>query len=363
VKTVMDRLEGEKVSLSVSSLRAYGLDEELLDELQRVRATGLTFAPEAGTQRMRDVVNKNVTDEQLMQTAERVFSRGWSKMKLYFMIGLPTEEDVDVLGIVETGQRARDVGRKVQKGRGPTVTVSVSTHVPKPHTPFQWCAMDGLDEITRKQAMLKEAARERWVDLRMHASRGSTIEGVLARGDQRLGDVIEWVYSQGARFDSWEERLRYDLWTEGFARFGIDTGRYLGTIPVTAKLPWDHIDVGLEDGFLLREYRKALASRLSPPCGKVAGMFVHHSSATTAASRATSRRCARRGWSSSIVSERERARSASAKGTPPRARARLPRSSPGTAGSPRWRFHRERRGGCACPSSGWGARRFRVTST
>jgi radical SAM family uncharacterized protein/radical SAM-linked protein len=276
IKATMDRLEGEKVSLSVSSLRAYGLDEELLDELQRVRATGLTFAPEAGTQRMRDVVNKNVTDEQLMQTAERVFSRGWTKMKLYFMIGLPTETDEDVLGIIHTGQRARDVGRRVQKGKGPSVTVSVSTHVPKPHTPFQWCAMDSLDEITRKQAMLKTAVKTTWVDLRMHASRGSTIEGVLARGDARLGPVIEWVYQQGARFDSWEERLRYDLWTQAFERFEIDVRKYLGTFPVTAKLPWDHIDVGLEDGFLLREYRKALSNRLSPPCGKAAGMFVHH---------------------------------------------------------------------------------------
>jgi radical SAM family uncharacterized protein/radical SAM-linked protein len=276
IKQVMDRLEGDKVSLSVSSLRAYGLDEELLDELQRVRATGLTFAPEAGTQRMRDVVNKNVTEEQLMQTAERVFSRGWTKMKLYFMIGLPTETDEDVLGIIETGQKARDVGRKVQKGKGPSVTVSVSTHVPKPHTPFQWCAMDTLDEIRRKQALLRDAVKSTWVDLRMHESRGSTIEGVLARGDARLGPVLEWVYRQGARFDSWEERLRYDLWTQAFERFEIDPRRYLGTIPVRAKLPWDHIDVGLEDGFLLREYRKALASRLSPPCGKAAGMFVHH---------------------------------------------------------------------------------------
>jgi radical SAM family uncharacterized protein/radical SAM-linked protein len=283
IKATMDRLEGEKVSLSVSSLRAYGLDEELLDQLQRVRATGLTFAPEAGTQRMRDVVNKNVTEEQLMQTAERVFERGWSKMKLYFMIGLPTETDEDVLGIIQTGQKARDVGRRVQKGKGPSVTVSVSTHVPKPHTPFQWCAMDTLDEITRKQALLKQTVKTTWVDLRMHASKGSTVEGVLARGDARLGPVLEWVYQQGARFDSWEERLRYDLWTQAFERFGVDTTQYLGTFPVTAKLPWDHIDVGLEDGFLVREYRKALSNRLSPPCGKAAGMFVHHTNVEDAA--------------------------------------------------------------------------------
>jgi radical SAM family uncharacterized protein/radical SAM-linked protein len=276
VKKVTERLKGEKVSLSVSSLRAYGLGEELLDEIQSVRATGLTFAPEAGTQRMRDVVNKNVTEEQLMETAQRVFSRGWAKMKLYFMIGLPTEQDEDVLGIVETGRKARDIGRKAQKGRGPTVTVSVSTHVPKPHTPFQWCAMDMLSEVERKQAMLRDSARQTRVDLRMHASHGSIVEGVLARGDRRLADAIESAYKAGARFDSWEERLLWQTWVEAFAAHGIDTAMFLSTIPVDAALPWDHFDVGLEDGFLLREYRKALRDRLSPPCGKVAGQFIHH---------------------------------------------------------------------------------------
>ena len=276
VKKVMERLKDEKVSLSVSSLRAYGLGEELLDEIQSVRATGLTFAPEAGTQRMRDVVNKNVTEAQLMETAERVFSRGWSKMKLYFMIGLPTEADDDVKGIVETGKKARDVGRKVQRGKGPTVTVSVSTHVPKPHTPFQWCAMDALEEIQRKQSVLRDEAKRSRVDLRLHESHGSTIEGVLARGDRRLADTIEDAYRRGARFDSWEERLRWDVWSDVLAHGAVDVNLLLGTIPVGARLPWDHFDLGIEDGFLLREYRKALSDRLSPPCGKAVGQFIHH---------------------------------------------------------------------------------------
>ncbi len=277
VKKVTEALTPDKVSLSVSSLRAYGLGEELLDELQKVRASGLTFAPEAGSQRMRDVVNKNVTEEQLMETAERVFSRGWSKMKLYFMIGLPTEEDDDVVGIVETGRKAREIGKKVQKGGGaPTVTVSVSTHVPKPHTPFQWCAMDTYDEIGRKQNLLRSAVRKAKVDLRMHESLGSTLEGVLARGDRRFADVIEHAYHAGARFDSWEERLDRGAWQSAFAHYEIDERVWLGTIPVDGHLPWDHLDVGLEDGFLLREYRKAMQSRLSPPCGKAVGQFIHH---------------------------------------------------------------------------------------
>ncbi|MCB9592143.1 MAG: TIGR03960 family B12-binding radical SAM protein [Sandaracinaceae bacterium] len=282
VKEVMAALEPERVSLSVSSLRAYGLDEDLLDEIQKVRATGLTFAPEAGTQRMRDVVNKNVTDEQLMLTAKRVFERGWSRMKLYFMIGLPTEEEEDVRGIVETGARAQKVGRQLQKGRGPQVTVSVSIHVPKPHTPFQWCAMDGRELVRQKQGWLRaEAARSR-VKLRTHDSEGSWLEGVLSRGDRTLADVVEGAWKRGARFDSWDERFQIGPWDEAFAEHGVDPTVFLGTIPVTARLPWDHIDVGLEDGFLAREYKKALKDRLSPPCGKVAGMFVHHTNLTEA---------------------------------------------------------------------------------
>src|SRR5437763_11368584 len=166
IKKVVEKLEPENVSLGVSSLRAYGLEEDLLDEIGKVRATGLTFAPEAGTQRMRDVINKNVTEEQLLETAQRVFSRGWSKMKLYFMIGLPTEEDEDVRGIVATGARALAVGKQLA-GRAARVTCSVSTHVPKPHTPFQWCAMDDRDTVLRKQALLRELARSCGVQLRM----------------------------------------------------------------------------------------------------------------------------------------------------------------------------------------------------
>jgi radical SAM family uncharacterized protein/radical SAM-linked protein len=276
VKKVAGRLAEERVSLGVASLRAYGLEPELLDELKRVRATGLTFAPEAGSPRMRDVINKNVTEEQLLETAERVFSRGWPKMKLYFMIGLPTEQDEDVVGIVETGARTAQVGRRAARGRA-DVTVSVSTHVPKPHTPFQWCAMDTLEEVRRKQYLLKDAAkRHRALTLRTHDASTSVLEGIFARGDRPLADVLERVWRAGARFDSWEDQLKLDLWEEALVACGVDRAKYLGTLPITARLPWDHVDVGLEDGFLAKEYRKALQSRLSPPCGKVAGTFVHH---------------------------------------------------------------------------------------
>jgi radical SAM family uncharacterized protein/radical SAM-linked protein len=277
IKKVATQLAKERVSLGVSSLRAYGLEPEILDEIKKVRATGLTFAPEAGSQRMRDVVNKNVTEEQLHETAERVFSRGWAKMKLYFMIGLPTETDEDVRGIVETGIRTAQVGRKAARGRPAEVNVSVSTHVPKPHTPFQWCAMDLLDEVSRKQRILRDAVRgHKAVKLKVHEANASVLEGIYARGDRPLADVLERAYKNGARFDSWDEKLRLDIWEEAFVHFGTDRAKYLGTLPVTARLPWTHIDVGLEDGFLADEYRKALQNRLSPPCGKVAGAFVHH---------------------------------------------------------------------------------------
>jgi radical SAM family uncharacterized protein/radical SAM-linked protein len=281
VKKVADELAPKRVSLGVSSLRAYGLDENVLDDMARVRATGVTFAPEAGTQRMRDVVNKNVTEEQLLQTAERVFSRGWQAMKLYFMIGLPTEEEEDVREIVRVGGRTRAIGKRIRReigaGGAPKVTVSVSTHVPKPHTPFQWCAMDALDVVRAKQKWLGDEARVAGVDLRVHDGETSWLEAVFARGDRTLAPVLERAYRAGARFDSWEDQKKMSVWEAAFQAEGVDPARYLGTLPVTARLPWDHIDVGLEEGFLLREYRKALKNRLSLPCGKVAGAFVHAS--------------------------------------------------------------------------------------
>jgi radical SAM family uncharacterized protein/radical SAM-linked protein len=286
IKRLAEKTAPERVSLGVASLRAYGLAEDLIDDIRKVRATGLTFAPEAGTQRMRDVINKNVTEEQLLVTAERVFGRGIDSMKLYFIIGLPTEEDEDVLGIIAVGKNALSIGKRVSKGR-PKVTVSVSTHVPKPHTPFQWCAMDPLEEIARKQQLLRDEARgPRGLKLKMHDATTTVLEGVLARGDRPLADVIERAYQNGAIFDSWEEHLKMGVWQEALSHFAIDTNRYLGTIPVTARIPWDHIDVGLEDGFLAREYRKALASRLSPPCGKVSGMFIHHTNVKDASADA-----------------------------------------------------------------------------
>jgi len=284
VKTAMAKLRDEKVSLSVSSLRAYGLNDDLLAEMATMRAGGLTFAPEAGTQRMRDVITKNVTEEDIIESAHRVFSRGFHRMKLYFMIGLPTETDEDVRGIVETAARVQAIGRRYQAGA--MVTASVSTHVPKPHTPFQWAAMDSEAETARKQGLLAQAAQRLRVDLKMHENYQSHLEAIFSRGDREVADVLERAFRLGCRFDSWDEQLRMDLWDQALdeveAAAGLQVGRYLGTIPVTAHLPWDHIDIDLEPDFLLKEYRKALKDRLSPPCGKPYKKLLHPSSVAAA---------------------------------------------------------------------------------
>ena len=284
VKAAMAKLRDEKVSLSVSSLRAYGLNEDLLGEMATMRAGGLTFAPEAGTQRMRDVITKNVTEEDIVESAHRVFGRGFQRMKLYFMIGLPTEEDEDVRGIVETAGRVQEIGyRHLRAAR---VTASVSTHVPKPHTPFQWAAMDTTAETERKQTMLGDLARKLRVDLKTHENHQSHIEGIFSRGDRAVADLLEAAFRLGCRFDGWDDVLRVDLWDraieETSARTGLEVERYLGTIPVTARLPWDHIDIGLEADFLVKEYRKALKDRLSPPCGKPFKQLLHPSSVAAA---------------------------------------------------------------------------------
>ena len=284
VRKAMARLRDDKVSLSVSSLRAYGLDEELLGDLAAGGITGLTFSPEAGTQRMRDIINKNVTEDDILESAHRVFSRGHQRMKLYFMIGLPTETDVDVVGIVETAARVQAIGRNYL--RAAKVSAAVSTFVPKPHTPFQWAAMDSREETARKHALLAEHARRLRVELRLHENAQSHLEAIFARGDRACADVLERAFRLGCRFDGWSEAFRADLWQQAMdeerVAHGFDPERYLGAIPEAARLPWDHIDVGVESEFLRKELRKAMQDKLSPPCGKPVGQLLHPASVADA---------------------------------------------------------------------------------
>jgi radical SAM family uncharacterized protein/radical SAM-linked protein len=274
---LLDKLSAEKATLGISSLRAYGLDNRILDKLAEVKNSSLTFAPEAGSERMRKVINKNISEKDMLTTAKNVFSRGWKKMKLYFMIGLPTETDEDVIAIMETAKKARDIAKYECGVRSAEVTVSVSSFVPKPHTPFQWAAMITLDEIIRKQNLLKDYAVRYGLNFRKHYSKISYLEGIVSRGDRRVANLIYNAWSKGCRFDGWDETFKFEIWMECLNDSGLDPMWMLGTIPVKGGLPWDHIDVGLEAKFLEREWIKATHDRLSPPCGKVAGMIVHHS--------------------------------------------------------------------------------------
>ncbi len=275
IRELVPRLVERGVKLGVASLRAYGLDGDLLDEIQRVGITGLTFAPEAGTQRMRDVINKNVTDEDILQTARRIFERGYDRMKLYFIMGLPTETEADLVGIVETAAACARQAEAAGLGRRAQVTASVSQHVPKPHTPFQWAAMDTLADLEEKVALLRAAARRAKIQLKTHDARESYVECLLARGDVRMADVVEDVYRAGGRFDGWAEGFRFERWLDALEARGVDPNDMIRALPVGERLPWDHIDVGVDPAFLAREYRKAVAGRASPPCGKPAGAKVH----------------------------------------------------------------------------------------
>ncbi len=277
VLDLIEKLSEERSTLGVSSLRAYGLDKQILDKLAEVKNTSLTFAPEAGSQRMRNVISKNVSEEDMLQTAKDVFSRGWKKMKLYFMIGLPTEDDPDVAAIMETARKAKKEAHKVGV-QHPGITVSVSTFVPKPHTPFQWASMIRLSEIERKQNMLYELSKDYKLNFRKHFSKISYFEGLISRGDRRMAQLIYKAWKKGARFDGWNNSFKFDIWIEAFRELDIDPERILGTIPMKSRLPWDHIDVGLKERFLEIEWKKAVHERVSPPCGKIAGQIVHQNS-------------------------------------------------------------------------------------
>jgi radical SAM-linked protein len=276
------------VSLGIASLRAYGLNDELIDEIKKVGIDGLTFAPEAGTQRMRDVINKNVSEEDILASARRIFERGYDRIKMYFIMGLPTETDEDVDGILETGRKVKQVARELGLKRMPKVTCSVSQHVPKPHTPFQWAAMASMEELDAKVWRLRDLSRRYDIALKTHEIRESWLECLFSRGDRRMADVLEWAYLHGARFDGWRECFRFDVWLDALAHFDVKPEVYTQTLPVGPRLPWSHIDVGLEDGFLEGEWRKAVKGRVSPPCGKPLGAKVHHT--TVAAAEAESKR-------------------------------------------------------------------------
>ena len=262
----------EHVSLSLPSLRMDNFSQSLIEKTTKVRKSGLTFAAEAGTQRLRDVINKNVTWEQIERGCRIAFSEGYTSVKLYFMMGLPTETMDDIKGIADTAQQVVDLFYTIPdrpKGKGVQVTISVACFVPKPDTPFQFCAQDRRESLQEKQKYLLSCVHSRKIKVNYHDSTTSVLEGVFAKGDRRLGRVIETAFENGSFFDTWEEYFNYDRWIEAFKSCGIDPDFYnyraLGLDEVT---PWDHLDVGVTKAHLVREYNKALEAKTTQPCNR-----------------------------------------------------------------------------------------------
>lgn len=262
--------EDDKVSVSLPSLRVDNFSDELMEKLQKVRKSGLTFAPEAGTQRLRDAINKNVTEREVIETSRKAFSGGWTNVKLYFMMGLPTETNEDVVGIADLAQKVVDEFYKnpnKPKGKGVNVSISVSCFVPKPFTPFQWEAQDTMEQLKSKQHLLLESVKSRKISVSYHDARTSFLEGVFARGDRRLCDVMERAWRKGCRFDSWDECFSFEKWMEAFEECGIDPYFYTSRKRSYDEiLPWDHMDYGISNKFFQKEAVKAYQSVTTPHC-------------------------------------------------------------------------------------------------
>jgi len=279
VDNLLANYKEKRIGVSLPSLRIDSFSVDLAQKVQEVRKTGLTFAPEAGTQRLRDVINKNVTEENLLQAAESAFSAGWLKIKLYFMIGLPTETDQDLDGIADLAHKVAALGEKIRKEKKikmpVRITVSVSSFVPKPHTPFQWEGQASLEELARKQRYLREKLRSKHLTFNWHESQLSFLEAVMAKGDRKIGKVLMRAWQLGCKFDSWNEHFRYDLWLQAFQETGIEPQFYAyRKLAYDEFLPWDHINTGVSKKYLLKEHEKALVEHTTADCrltGKCTG--------------------------------------------------------------------------------------------
>ena len=259
----------QKVSLSVPSLRADNFSRELMEKLQTVRKSGLTFAPEAGTQRLRDVINKNLTEDEILNTCRNAFSGGWNNVKLYFMLGLPTETDEDVLGIAELVYKVIQAWKECasNKKRGLRVHVATAFFVPKPHTPFQWEQQITPEEYLRRCKLLKSHFYSKSIEYDYHEPALSRLEAVFARGDRRVGSVIEAAVRNGAMLDGWDEFFNNQAWLDAFEECGLDIGFYTTRGYAEEEiLPWDVVDVGVTKKFLLLERCRAYAARVTPDC-------------------------------------------------------------------------------------------------
>lgn len=270
LRNMLPWADKNKINIALPSLRADNFPQDLMEKINSVRRSGLTFAPEAGTQRLRDVINKNITQEQVLSTAAQAFSGGWTAVKLYFMIGLPTETEEDIAGIANLAQAVVDEFYKCEnrpKGKSVSVNISLASLVPKPFTPFQWEPQDRPEVLEEKQEFLLSNIKTKKVSLSRHTPWTSFLEGVFARGDRRLGRVIETAWRKGCKFDSWAEHLDKEKWLESFEECGIDPFFYTARKrDLNEVLPWDHMDYGIRKKFLQNEYLKAHRGETTPDC-------------------------------------------------------------------------------------------------
>ena len=267
---LIDYTVDNHINLSLPSLRIDNFSEELLAKVARVRKSGLTFAPEAGTQRLRDVINKNITEEDIFSSCKIAFEGGYTSVKLYFMLGLPTETMEDCEGIIELAQKIVGFYHRLEnrpKGKPVNVTVSVSTFVPKPFTPFQWFGQDTLEQIVKKQKHMLDCITSRKISFKYHASKTSVLEAVFARGDRRLGRVIYKAWQKGCYFDGWDEHFYFDRWEEALKECGLTIEFYANrTREIGEVLPWSHLDYGVTEAFLRKEWEKAQQAATTPNC-------------------------------------------------------------------------------------------------
>lgn len=268
--SLIDWTVKDKINLSLPSLRVDNFSDELVDKLNKVRKSGLTFAPEAGTQRLRDVINKNVTEQEVIKTCTKAFDNGWTTVKLYFMMGLPTETMEDIEGIANLGMDVIHAFYKNpnrQKGTGLQVNISCSSFIPKPFTPFQWEPEDTMESLKAKQKHLLESIPSKKIKVSYHETPTSLLEGVLARGDRRLSAVLYSAYKKGCKFDSWDEHFKFDAWMEAFEENNLDPYFYTQRRrDFSEVLPWDHLDYGISRKFLERENIKAHENETTPHC-------------------------------------------------------------------------------------------------
>lgn len=264
IDSVYELCKKKNVKIQLPSLR---LDSYTPALAETSRKSSLTFAPEAGTQRLRDVINKNITEEDIDRTMRMAFTQGYRSVKLYFMVGLPTETDEDLMGIVELVRRVKNIYIDINHNKSINISVSSSIFVPKPVTPFQWAAQISLEEMDRRQQFLRAELRKvRGVTFHWHEPSASWLEGIFARGDRSLSQLIIEAYRNGALFDGWTDKFRFDIWEEAIAKLHVDTKRFTGGFGLEERLPWDFIDFGVTKKYLMEEYKAALDGKTSPSC-------------------------------------------------------------------------------------------------